>query len=275
MLDGQVGGSPRLPIVWSSFGRQRVGKTVLLTMAGQYFRGLGNPIRIWNADQQNRSHTLSLFFDDAEEVPAGGIEDGKLWIEGRLGHLIEHGYDAVLDVGGGATGFAKLLQEVPLLETLEGSGVRLVALFCIGPERADLDYLEEFADGGLFLPAASVIVLNAGLVLSGRSVMGAFGQVLQHRVVKATVERGTKVAVLPALTCMAEVTDRGLTFEQAMNGAVGIGERPLSLFDRARVNRWWSRDIPKFFAGLPAEWLPMPREINSAGVVQPAAGEAG
>ena len=64
----------------------------------------------------------------------------------------------VLDVGGGATGFSKLVREVPLLEAIEGSAVRVVGLFCIGPERADLDYLEQFAEVDMFMPSASVIV---------------------------------------------------------------------------------------------------------------------
>ena len=109
-----------------------------------------------------------MFFPDAEEVPNGGIEDGKSWIEGRIEDLIKHRYDAVLDVGGGATGFARLIQEVPLLEAIEGSAVRVVGLFCIGPETADLDYLEQFAEVDMFMPAASVIVLNAGLELLTR-----------------------------------------------------------------------------------------------------------
>ena len=60
----------------------------------------------------------------------------------------------MLDVGGGATGFSRLVQEVPLLEAIEGSAVRVVGLFCIGPETADLDYLEQFAEVDMFMPAA-------------------------------------------------------------------------------------------------------------------------
>jgi hypothetical protein len=128
MPDGQIKPMERLPILWIAMGRQRVGKTALLNTAVQFFQASGNPIRIWNADQQNRSHTLSVFFPDAEEVPNGGIEDGKSWIEGRIEDLIKHRYNAVLDVGGGATGFARLIQEVPLLEAIEGSAVRVVGL---------------------------------------------------------------------------------------------------------------------------------------------------
>src|SRR5271165_6806247 len=120
MPDGLSMPADSPPILWVALGRQRVGKTALLNTAVQYFRGLGNPLQVWNADQQNRSHTLSLFFSDAEEVNSGGIEDGKVWIETHIMDLINKRYDAVLDVGGGATGFSKLVDEVPLLDAVEG-----------------------------------------------------------------------------------------------------------------------------------------------------------
>lgn len=269
MPDGQMRPVERLPILLVALGRQRVGKTALLNTAVQYFRAQGNPIRVWNADQQNRSHTLSTFFADVEEVPNGGLEDGKAWIEDRIGDLIKHRYDAVLDVGGGATGFSRLVQEVPVLEAMEGSAVRVVGLFVIGPEKADLDYLEQFAEVDGFMPAASAIVLNSGLVLSGRSAGGAFKPVLEHCAIRNALERGAKVAMMPALSCMAQVTDRGLTFTEAMNGEAGDGTEPLSLFDRARVNKWWTREVPAFLGALPQEWQPLP-----AGAPAANAGEA-
>lgn len=270
MPDGQMMPMERLPILWVALGRQRVGKTALLNTAVQYFRDQGNALRVWNADQQNRSHTLSMFFPDAEEVPSSGVEDGKIWIEDRIEDLIRHRYDAVLDVGGGATGFAKLVQEVPVLDAMEGSAVRVVGLFCVGPEKADLDYLQQFAEVDMFMPAASVIVMNGGLVTSGRSATGAFKAIFAHDTIRRALGRGAKVAVMPALSCMAQVTDRGLTFAEAMNGEAKGGTEPLSLFDRARVNRWWSRDVPQFFGQMPAEWLPMP-----LGTAAPQDGEAG
>lgn len=256
-------GTGRQPVIWVALGRQRVGKTALLNSTVQFFREAGNPVRVWNADQQNRSHALSQFFRDAEHVPDGGIEDAKVWIEQRLEDLIANRYDAVLDVGGGATGFTKLVQEVPLLEAVAGSAVRLVGLFCTGPERADLDYLEQFAADEMFMPAASMIVLNAGLVLSGRSAMGAFVPVTQHPAVRLAMKRGAETAMFPHLACMAQVTDRGLTFREAMDGSGKGDQPPLSLFDRARVNRWWTRDIPAFFDAFPRDWLPLPPALDT------------
>jgi hypothetical protein len=273
MPDGQMRPAERPPILWIALGRQRVGKTVLLNTAVQYFRGLGNPLRVRNADQQNRNHTLSLFFPDAEEVTGSGIEDGMAWTEARIVHQIAHGYDAVLDVGGGATGFAKLVQEVPLLDALDSSSLLVVGLFCTGPERADLDYLEQFAHADMFMPPASVVAFNSGLVLSGRSTEGAFAPITKAPAVKRALSRGARVAVMPALTCMAQVTDRGLTFEAAIDWVAKDEWGPLSLFDRARVNRWWSRDVPQFFRAFPSEWLPLPRERNASGPLPSSTGE--
>jgi len=242
--------------MWTAQGRQRVGKTALLNTAGQYFRGLGCEIDIWNADQQNRTHSLSTFFPDAATPPTGSLSDGKAWIEERLAEQVRSGRHALLDAGGGLTGFSALVDEIPLVGALGQKGVEVVGLFAVGPEQADLDYLERFADQGLFLPKATVIVLNAGLVLSGRSAASAFAAIRQNRTFEAAVAGGAQVIMLPNLSCMSQVTDRGLTFAQAAAGQAKPGQEPLSFFDQARVNRWWTRDIPAFFGQFPPEWLP-------------------
>jgi len=76
--------------------------------------------------------------------------------------------------------------------------------------------------------------------------------------------RGAKVAVMPSLACMTQVTDRGLTFKDAMDGRPGRGQGPLALFDRLRVNQWWSQDVPAFFDKFPREWLPLPRSMTAS-----------
>ena len=62
MPDGHVGKVAQRPLLWVASGRQRVGKTTLLNAAVQYFRALGSHIEVWNADQQNRTHSLSTVF---------------------------------------------------------------------------------------------------------------------------------------------------------------------------------------------------------------------
>lgn len=257
MPDGQDHRSAQQSVLWVAVGRQRVGKTTLLNTTVQYFRALGSEIAVWNADQQNRTHSLSTFFPDALVPSAeGGVADNKVWIEQRLVDQASKGYNAVLDAGGGATGFTSLIEDVPILEILKVSNINVVAVYNLGTEQADLDFMTHYAESGMFLPERTVIVLNAGLVTSGRSASAAFSAIRENPGLRAAVKRGAKIVTMPALSCMSEVTDRGITFSDAAAGIVRPGQAPMSLFDPVRVREWWTKKVPEFFGRFPSEWLP-------------------
>jgi hypothetical protein len=256
MPDGQDYKAPHQWVLWVAVGRQRVGKTALLNTTVQYFREMGSDIAIWNADQQNRTHSLSTFFPDAQVPPEGGLADNKAWIEQRLVDQATKGYHAVLDAGGGATGFTNLIEDVPILDILKASNVNVVAVYNLGTEQADLDFMTHYAESGMFVPERTVMVLNAGLVMSGRSVSGAFSAIRQNAGFRSAGKRGAKIVTMPALSCMSEVTDRGITFSEAAAGVVRPGQAPMSLFDPVRVREWWTKKVPEFFGQFPAEWLP-------------------
>jgi hypothetical protein len=104
-------------------------------------------------------------------------------------------------------------------------------------------------------------VLNSGLILSGRSTEVAFAQIAMHPTVTTAMSKGAVMVAMPRLACMSQVTDRGLTFVDAMNGVSKNGQRPLALFDKARVRKWWNQEIPVFYKeGIPEHWLP---EMNT------------
>ena len=263
MPDGHFSRDGRRQLLLVALGRQRVGKTALLNTVVQYFRAEGSGIEVWNADQQNRTHSLSTFFSDASVPSETGLADTRRWIESKLIDQGERGYHAVLDAGGGVTGFSALVEDVPIVEVLAAQGTDVIGLFCVGPEQADLDYLDTFSRNASFMPEATMIVMNSGLVLSGRAPRAAFAPILENAAFKAAVDRGAKVAMFPALSCMAEVTDRGLTFEEAAAGKVKPGQRPMSMFDPTRVREWWTKKVPEFFDKFPPGWLPSVRSASA------------
>ena len=71
MPNRQISSGERKSVLWIALGRQRVGKTTVLNATVQYFREKGCPIEVWNADQQNRSHSHGRNHFDAE-TPAEG-----------------------------------------------------------------------------------------------------------------------------------------------------------------------------------------------------------
>ena len=260
MSDILIPAEDRRPVAVVIVGRQRVGKTTVANTTVQFLRAHGGEVVVWNADKLNRTYSLSIFHKDALEPPSVDPEDVKAWLEERFTHLIQHRYDAVLDIGGGDTPLARLVEEVPIVRTLERRGIRVVLVHVVGPELADLDYLERFLAENLFTAEATLIVLNDGLVLTGRSAGFAFASVKQHPAFLNAVQDGAEIVLMPKLACMSQVTDRGLTFAEAMNGVNKPGAAPLSFFDQERVATWWENELPLFFMSIPPLWLPaMPR----------------
>jgi hypothetical protein len=244
------------PVLFVGVGRQRVGKTTLLNTIIQSLREQGTELVIWNADLLNVTYNLPLFHRDVLEPPSSEFEDVKSWLEERIQDQIDGQYNAFLDVGGGDTALSRLVQEIPIVQTLERQGIRVVLAHVIGPEQADVDYLRHFTAHQLFAPEATLIVLNAGLIMSGRSAAHAFGAIRRHPVVTAAIDQGAHLVMMPPLSCMSQVTDRGLTFSEAAEGVIK-GDRPrLSFFDQERVAIWWQKAVPVFIASIPPLWLP-------------------
>ncbi len=244
------------PVLFITVGRQRVGKTTFMNVLIQALRQQGAGITIWNADQLNTTHNLTVFHADALQPKSSDFEDGKAWLEERIQDQMEGQYDVMLDVGGGETPLSRLVREVPIVSSAARQGIRVVLAHVIGPDQADVDYLKHYMKNDLFAPEATLIVLNGGLVLSGRSIAGAFAEVREHAVIKEAISRGARLTVMPALSCMAKVTDRGLTFDEAAEGISKGKLGTMSFLDQERVAIWWQKAIPEFLMTIPADWLP-------------------
>ncbi len=246
-----------LPVLIMMLGRGRVGKTATATTLVQFYRDLGCDLRVWNADQQNASHSLSRLHADVNEPMLGSsFEDRKKWLEERIQDQYQGRYDAVIDFAGGDATVQKLAQEVRLIRLLEKMNIRPVAVHVVGPQKADLDYLRQVSAAKLFMPEATIIVLNDGLVQGGRSVDQAFAEIWDDPVVMEAQRNGAEVVRMPALPCMSEIMNMGLSFRDAVDGNIGAGQVPLSYFDRERTALWWENEVPVFLSGLPGDWLP-------------------
>ena len=114
---------------------------------------------------------------------------------------MEDRVDAMVDVGGGETALTRVIAELPLADSLEEQGIRVVVVHMVGPDAADLDYLDSFEDGGLFAAPATLVVQNAGLVMTG-GIDEAFASIYDHRTVGRVRTRGGIVVQMPRLICM-------------------------------------------------------------------------
>jgi hypothetical protein len=244
-------------------GRGRVGKTVVANAIVQFCQKNGANLGIWNGDRQNETHNLNIFHAETARPLSDDPEEKRLWLETCFDHQARERFDSILDLAGGDPVIRHLAKEARLLRTLERRGIKTVSWQVLGAEIADLDYLKLSMDGGLFMPEATLLVLNTGLVRSGRSVEAAFGEVTSHPVFMEALSRGALSVWFPALICMSALSDRGLTFNQAIRGIVKDGQEPLTFFDQSRAEIFWEDAVPEFFSQIPADWLPtMPRWVR-------------
>lgn len=244
------------PVSLWAMGRQRVGKTTFLNGLIEVVRSLGGTPEIWNADLQNKTGSLSVFHRDAMQPPASLLGEQKLWIEERIGEQMETRRDAVLDIGGGWTALHQLVDEGPISRVMQQEGVRLTLVYVLGPDRADVDYLEDMQARGFSLPERTVIVLNQGLVPWSYDPARAFEPVTSHPVVRAAVEGGAKFAFMPPLSCLDEVGRQGLSLSEFLDPRAKAKYPPITPLKRMSVRRWLETDFPAFLRQIPADWLP-------------------
>jgi len=151
------------------------------------------------------------------------LKTPSFWTEQRLEDLLEYRHDAVLDVGGGATGFFEPVQEVSLLETLEAQNPGRPVLHQARARRRRLpgairrsgDVHAACLDDYLECGPGIVGKVGGWRIHAGAAAPGLY--------CKRALLSDARTAVFPQLVYMSEVTDRELTFQEAMDGTPSNG----------------------------------------------------
>jgi hypothetical protein len=240
--------------VWFIIGRGKTGKTTLLRFAAEEAAAAERRVLLVDLDRANA--TLASYFQDVQRPPAGDEAGVTAWLEKLLTFIMTEKAAALIDLGGGDTTLRRLVSEVPdLVATLEAAGVAAVAIYMLGPQPDDLAPLATLEAAG-FQPAATLLVLNEGLIETPVSREEAFARVLRHSAFKAAAGRGAEVVWMPRLLPAGEIEARRVLFGQAERGAVREGRKqtPLGPFDQARV-RAWLRAMRAELAGV-GSWMP-------------------
>jgi len=241
-------------------GRGKNGKTVLCRYLAERALNAGRSVVIADADRTNQ--TLAAFFPSGVISPVNSHDyTMRLFLDALIERQIAERHDVLLDLGAGDLVLKRAAEEMPLVPFLDDQGVMPVAIHMIGPDVDDLAYLQDVENWidktgqheGSFAPRQTVLVLNLGVVPNGMEPKAAFADVRQHAILRAAIERGAKVVVMPALGCMSVVNGRRQSFIGAMSGEA-TAEGPLGPMNRQRVTTWWSA-MESAFAEV-AEWLP-------------------
>ena len=233
-------------------GRGARGKTWWTRWAVERAQDQGRSIVLADADRTNA--TLSGYFAGVLTPPSADDDDMRDWFAAFCEQQIEERFTALIDLGGGDLMLKRIAREASLTELLESHGIEVVAVHLLGPDRDDLAYLRDMEADGLFAPAATILVLNEGLLPKGRSTQAAFQAVLDNPILQAAVRRGAKIVWMPRLAPAHEVDERRITFADAEASRVKEGQKPIGPFNRQIIANW-RRAMEQNFAPV-AAWLP-------------------
>ena len=223
------------PTMVIAAGRGKVGKSVTLRWMIERALARGDLPVIADADRTNA--TLSAFFPLAIRPASAEDEDVRLFLNALADDQIGSRANCFLDLGGGDLTLKQWTRDLDLSAFLTSYGIRPVLLHLLGSDVDDLAYLRDLET--VFAPPHTAIVLNAGMVPTGRSPTTAFAPILEHTVFLDAITRGAKVLKMPRLGVMQDVDARRLSSPPLPKGP--RCRRPRGKWSRCGGGTWKRR----------------------------------
>jgi hypothetical protein len=244
----------RAPVLAVRLGRGRTGGTTGLSWLIDRARNQGRSVIA--ADGDRRNATLKSIYPDAMQPASDDTADVRDWITEVLDRMTETQQSVALDLGGGDRVLADYGRDLALLDYCADIGARPLALYFMGPDKADFEHVLSIFRAGYFRPHQSLLVLNENLIPSGKSPAGAFKPVMALPEFGEMLAAGVQPINMPLLPCMDKVRETGIGFYDAGAGKKGANGMPLGPTHRFMVRNWLKAIETQIAEAGATEWLP-------------------
>lgn len=215
------------PTLFVRRGRGRTGGSTDIDYVIQRARHQGRRVKPLDGDL--RSRTLSTLYPshDAAGVPildgasAPASEDlpaMKTWLGRELDEMVEESVSRALDLGGGDRVLQEYARDLAVDEFCLDYDVGLTSAFYLGPDMEDFYHVLQILQSGDLKGARTLLILNEGVIRQGQTTEGVFDPILAHPDFHALVRDGAGVVVMPRLTCLDQLRERGLGFFDTIEG---------------------------------------------------------
>lgn len=228
-------------------GRGRSGGSTGLDLLIQRARIAGHRIKPLDGDL--RSKTLSILYpvldahgdamEDAASAPRSEEPaDMKAWLSEELDQMIQGGYSAAADFGGGDRVVQEYEQDLELRDLCDDHAIRLVEVCFLGPEREDFRHIHQIVRLRGLRAHKTLLILNEGVIRQGQTTEGVFSPLIDMPEFQDLVSHGAVPVFLRRLSCMSVLRDRGLGFYDAALGRPDRHGMPASPTLRHMVKTW-------------------------------------
>ncbi len=244
-------------------GRGRLGGTTFLDLLIQRAREQGRRVKPLDGDLKSR--TLSALYpvtdangvpvrDGAGTPPGDNILQLKEWIQSELNAMIEDRVSRVLDLSGGDRVMQELVADLKLTGFCREFHIGLTNVVMFGPDLEDFHHAMDRIRSRDSRGERLIMVLNEGVIRVGQTPEGAFDGITSHPDFEATLEEGAEFMILPRLSCMQVLRERGISFYDAALGRPGRSGSKVPPTVQHMTKVW----LASFEAAMNpmAEWLP-------------------
>ena len=205
-------------------GRGKTGKTTTARFLAERWAGSGKAFALLDADRTNA--VLHQYFDAVEHPPFADDASVAAWITDTVLETIADRTNILIDLGGGDTTLAHLIETVPgFVGEAESCGGAVIACCTLGSEQDDLMPIAKLDTMG-FRPTATALLLHqAGLKIPLNN--NSF-----------TAIHNAAPILVPVLQAAAAVENRRMTYQDARDGISEPGMTPIGPFLRLAIRDW-------------------------------------
>jgi hypothetical protein len=246
----------RRPVLVVAFGRGNVGKSLTLAEMAWRAGNFGRDVLV--ADFDPNSKTLRTLFPDAIRPDSVELPDVKAAFAALL-NRVAAGESAVVDFGGGDDFMREYAKELEIVEFADMAGFDVVAVYVLSPDRENLEHCLSVFESGHFLPKKAFALLNEGVILGGKTVLGAFEPTMKDPRFRKMVDAGVRPMLMPRMPCIDLLKTRVelagdptlMNFYRAAAGDAG-----LDLVERFQAAKWLKIMKERRTTIGVEEWLP-------------------
>ena len=264
---GSINDIPSLPVPpWWLIrgGRGRVGGSTFLDFVVQWSRHRGRRVKPLDGDL--RSRTLSALYpqtdasgapvqDGADAPPSEDLVAMKAWFGGELDQSVGEDVCRVVDFGGGDRVMQEYGSDLKIGEFSQRFSLGLIWAFVLGPDPEDLQHVVQVLRSGHMTGGRVLLVLNEGVIRQGQTTTGVFDATSADTEYKALLRDGAQTFVMPRLTCMDLLRERGLGFYEAAAGKMDRDGKRAAPTLQHMTGKWLERMELQLEMSGAAEWL--------------------
>lgn len=245
-------------------GRGRVGGSTFLNFAIEWGRNHGRRVKPLDGDL--RSKTLTSLYpakdgdgmpnQDAAVSPASEeLIDNKAWFTAELDASVEDGVCRAVDFGGGDRVIQEYGADLRVGDFCKSLGLPLVWAFVLGPDEEDLRHVIQILKSGQVTGGHVLLVLNEGVIRPGQRTAGVFNAISRKSEYVELLEDGAEVLIMPRLTCLDQLREKGLGFYDAAAGRTNREGLRASPTTQHMTSAWLKEMESQMEGSRAAEWM--------------------